>query len=133
MKKSALHLTALLLFACSFVACKKDNYADQLSGNWKSTEVTLSGLNLTRSFNVQLNLVSDNQFKTVYNVSAPGFALIKENLSGTWQEDSKKQQFTLKYSDGSVEVYQVLELTAEMLTTETNIEDKVLTVTFSQQ
>lgn len=130
MKKSALHFAAYLFLTCSLIACKKENYTDQLSNNWKSTQVQWSNLALADNFMVNLNLGADNHFTTLYKIIKPIDDTLIVNQSGIWREHPDQKQFTLYYQDGSEETYRIIALTPGQMRAETVLEDKILTVTF---
>lgn len=129
MKKSFFSLTALLLFALSFTACKKDEktFEEKVTGEWHSVNVRINGQDVTDYFMLDIELEADNSFDAtlkIVNVISGQTGVSKPK--GEWTADDSSQEIELIY-DGTneTELYEVIEVSESemMIRTKQNNDD----------
>ncbi len=133
MKKTVFILTAL--FAFSFASCKKDkSFTDQLVGNWKSVEVKSDGTDVSAFTQFKLNMQASKEFdldqisKNILTGTSS-----TESYTGDWEENTDKNDVTLKYITGEVKTYDVKEITEDVLKVEFVDNNQRITIQFDKQ
>lgn len=131
MKKSFFSLSALILIALSFTACKKDEktFEEQVIGSWHSVKVKVNDNNATNYYEYDLQLEQDKSFDaTLRYTPPPPIQEAVKHPKGQWVAIDTDQKLELTY-DGTQEVesYEVLELsdTEMMVRIEQSNGDKI--------
>ena len=134
MKNAVLNLAAFLLLASAFVACKKDKtFKDQLVGHWKSTQVTIGGVDVTSSYNFDLNLEGSQEFSLDVTTNVPFTGKVVQSYSGDWNDDQAKQDLTLNYTNGDQKTWDVTAISETKLTAELIEDNTRYQVKFERQ
>lgn len=122
MKNAVLNLAFGLLLLSVLPACKKDpTFGEQLTGHWKSTQVTIGNEDVSDTYAYDLNLASNQEFNldiyiTFFSIPAPD--TIVQSFNGDWDDQEKKQDLMLRFSNGEEETWDILSLSASSLTME---------------
>lgn len=136
MKKSFFSLTALLLIALSFTACKKDEktFEEKVTGEWHSVNVEINGQDVTDYFMLDIELESDKSFDAtlkIVNVLSGQTGVTKPK--GEWTADDSSHEIELIY-DGTneSELYEVIELSETEMTVKTNQNNDNIEIKFEK-
>jgi hypothetical protein len=134
MKTVAIKFAALLLFALSFTACKKDKdkpFNEEIVGDWSTVEVIQDGKDITDNFKLDLNLQDDNEFDGKLTTINPQTQEVDVfDIAGEWEADSDKKEFTITYTDGFSETYKVTDVDDDNMTVKLKGQD--LTMEFEK-
>ena len=91
MKRLAFALTAVLLAALVFNACKKDTpWSEQLTAEWNSTAVKIDGVASPATTTMFLHLQTGNKYEITTAISP-----FTHPTSGTWSVDEANSKLTL--------------------------------------
>ena len=134
MKKSALFFAALLFTAFSFTACNKNQFEDQIVGQWKSTSVKLDGSDVTSLFSLNILFEASKEFDAELKTKL-GQNITSESYTGEWSENDDTQEVILTY-DGKtnqVEKYDIIEITDNMMKAKTVVDGRKYEYTFEKQ
>lgn len=133
MKKTVFILSALIAF--SFTSCKKDkSFSDQLVGNWKSIEVKSDGTDVSAFTQFKLNMQASKEFDLdLISKNVLTGTSSTESYTGDWEENSDKNDVTLKYVTGEVKTYDVKEITEDALQVEFVDNNQRIMVRFDKQ
>jgi len=119
MKNVVLNFVALVLFTAAFTSCKKEKtFKDELVGRWLSVQVTAGGVDLTSSYDYDLNLEGSQEFSLDVTTTVPFTGKVTQSFSGDWTEDQTKQDVTLNYADGDKKTWDIVAITETSLTAE---------------
>lgn len=137
MKNAVLNLAAMILLASAFVACKKEiTFKDQLVGHWKSVQVLKAGEDATDTYSYDVDLQSSSEFDLEVTTIVPtGFepVPITQRYTGDWDENDRKQDVNLRYSDGSERTWEVVAISATEMTAETLENNTRYQIKFNRQ
>lgn len=123
MKNAVLNLAFGLLLLSALPACKKDpTFGERLTGHWKSTQVTIASEDVSNTYVYDLNLASNQEFNldiyiTFFAIPTPD--TIVQSFNGDWDEQEKKQDLMLRFSNGNEETWDIIALSENSLTMET--------------
>lgn len=136
MKKSFFSLTALLLLALSFTACKKDEktFEEKVTGEWHSVNVRINGQDVTDYFMLDIELESDKSFDAtlkIVNVLSGQTGVTKPK--GEWAADDSGQAIELIYDDtNETELYEVIEVSDNEMTVKTEQNNDKIEIKFEK-
>lgn len=137
MKKSFFSLSAILIIALSFTACKKDEktFEEKVTGDWHSVSVRLNGTDATNYYSLDIQLDQDKTFDAILKVTSvltnqAGVSKPK----GTWSADNGGQSIELMYDDSNeTELYEVIDISDTEMTVKIKQGEDKIEIAFERQ
>jgi hypothetical protein len=111
MKNSLFILFAFITF---LGACTKDPVLnDRLVGVWVSEKVVMNSIDITTIYSYEFNLKAGGDVDFTNKSVIQGLNITKD---GTWTANEAMQDFTIKFTDGTEETWEVKSLDTENTT-----------------
>ncbi len=120
MKNAAFGLSAILLVALSFTACKKDVqevFDQQIAATWLSQSVKVDASDVSSVYKFNIALREDHTFTLKTTTTNPFTqATVTNTNTGNWSSEENTQTITLNFDNAPTQTWKITNLTKTGMT-----------------
>ena len=120
MKNAAFGLSAIVLLALSFTACKKDvqkAFDEQVAANWASQSVKVDDTNVSSVYTFNIDLRDDHTFTLKTTTTNPFTQqTTTATNTGNWSADEAAQSVTLNFDNSPTQSWKISNLSDSNMT-----------------